>query len=93
MRRSDFHSTGAETSGGTWVVRCVHSEHTVRFTPNALATAWCTTPVALLHLFLALVAVAPRRPQDAILDGPAAGATVRNPETTFSIHWSSTAAE
>ena len=49
--RSDFHGTGPESFGGTWVVRCVHREHTVRFTLNALATAWCTTPVALLPLF------------------------------------------
>ena len=76
MHRSDFHGTGPETFGGTQVVRCVHREHTVSFTPNALATAWCTTPAALLHLLLALVAVVPRHPQDAILDGPAAGATV-----------------
>ena len=57
-------------------VRCVHREHTVCCTPNALASAWCTTPAALLHLLLALVAVVPRHPQDALLDGPAAGATV-----------------
>ena len=51
MRRSDFHGKGPETFSGTWVVRCVHREHTVSFTPNALATAWCTTPAALLPLF------------------------------------------
>ena len=42
---------------------------------------------------LALVGVVPRQPQDAILDGPAAGATVGQAETTLSIHWSSAAAE
>ena len=75
LTRSARWSTGPGNLGGSWVVHRVNGEHTVCFTPNALATAWCATPVALLPVFLALVAEAPRRPRDAILDGPGAGAT------------------
>ena len=46
-----------------------------------------------LLYFLVLVAEVARHPQDVTLDGPAAGATVGQPETTLSINWSSAAAE